>query len=187
MNVILISGHAQNGKDTAAGMIKEQLEENGSRVLITHYGDLVKYICKSLFGWDGKKDTKGRSLLQHVGTDIVRKKDPDFWVRYIVQVLNVFNEEWDYVVIPDCRFPNEVEMIKQNFDTTHIRIVRSNFETPLTVEQQNHESETALNNYPADEVIENDGSVADLRRKINDWVFRTTGASQITFEELGEE
>ena len=56
--VILISGKAQNGKDTVANILREVLHENGERVLVTHYADLLKYICRNYFEWDGKKDEK---------------------------------------------------------------------------------------------------------------------------------
>lgn len=51
MKVITISGKAQNGKDTTAGLLKAALEADGYKVLITHYADLLKYICKQFFGW----------------------------------------------------------------------------------------------------------------------------------------
>lgn len=47
MKVICISGKAQNGKDTTASFMKQTLEDKGQRVLIAHFGDLVKYICKT--------------------------------------------------------------------------------------------------------------------------------------------
>ena len=71
MKVICISGKAQHGKDTSALMVKEMLEDDGYKVLIAHYGDLVKYICRTFFQWNGEKDEAGRSLLQRIGTDAV--------------------------------------------------------------------------------------------------------------------
>ena len=47
MKVICISGKAQHGKDTSAKLIKMILEANGYKVLIAHYGDLVKYIFEA--------------------------------------------------------------------------------------------------------------------------------------------
>ena len=43
MKVICISGKAQHGKDTTAGILKDQLESDGYRVLIAHYADSVSY------------------------------------------------------------------------------------------------------------------------------------------------
>ena len=110
MNVICISGKAQNGKDTVAETIRDSLEEDGKRVLITHYGDLVKYIAKTYFDWDGEKDEQGRETLQFIGTDIVRTKRPTYWVDFIISILELFGNNWDYVLIPDCRFPDECEI-----------------------------------------------------------------------------
>ena len=60
MNIICISGKAGHGKDTLAGVLEEKLTQKGERVLITHYADLLKWMCEKLFGWDGVKDEAGR-------------------------------------------------------------------------------------------------------------------------------
>lgn len=171
MKVILISGKAQNGKDTTASILKQTLVDNGDKVLITHYADLLKYICTNYFGWDGKKDDKGRQMLQYVGTDVIRKQNPTLWVDFVAMILKYFKGNWDYVIIPDCRFPNEItRMIEAGFDTIHLRVHRPNFESPLTQEQQNHPSETALDDFDADVYIENDSTLTDLKYKIRKWV-----------------
>ena len=64
MKVVCISGLARAGKDTLASMLKDELEKNGSRVLITHFADLLKFIAKEFFKWNGEKDNEGRRLLQ---------------------------------------------------------------------------------------------------------------------------
>ena len=174
MKVICISGKAQHGKDTTAGYLKEFLEARGKKVLIAHYGDLVKYVCKTFFGWDGQKDEKGRTLLQYVGTDKIRERRPDYWVKFVYDMLNFFNGEWDYVLISDCRFPNEVEYMQGTFDTVHIRVVREDFESPLTEEQQKHPSETALDNYPPDILLINRGDLDSLKYAVSEVVDRIT-------------
>lgn len=158
MKIITISAKAQHGKDYTANLIKERLESNGSKVLIAHYGDLLKYICKTFFGWNGEKDDFGRTLLQHVGTDIIRKQNPDYWVEFIVSILKLFPNEWDYVIIPDTRFPNENNNLKeQGFEVTTVRVVRPNFDSGLTEEQKKHESEIALDNFHFDYLLVNNG------------------------------
>lgn len=171
MKVILVSGKARHGKDTVAGMLQEKLTLDGKRVLQTHYADLLKYICRSFFNWNGEKDEAGRHILQYVGTDVIRKKCPSFWVDFIRSILNFFGDNWDYVLIPDTRFPNEIEEMKDSgFDVTHLRVVRPYFISPLTEEQQRHPSETALDHTVPDCWIENAGSLDDLREAVNDFV-----------------
>lgn len=171
MKVFAISGHAQNGKDTVAGMMANKLTENGNMVLVAHYADLLKYICRTYFGWNGEKDERGRHILQYVGTDVVRQKAPDFWVDFIVSILTLFDSTWDYVIIPDSRFPNEIDKLKQEgFDVQHLRVVRPNFISPLTPEQQKHPSETALDDVTPDFTVVNDGTLIDLDALITNYM-----------------
>ena len=167
MKVVLISGKAQHGKDTIGEMVANELRDMGKRVLVTHYSDLVKYICKTFFDWNGEKDEKGRTLLQYVGTDVVREKNPNYWVGFIVSILEMFGDNWDYVVIPDTRFPNEVELVKLKFeDAVHIRVIRPGFESSLTDEQKEHPSETALDEYIPDYYFENVGTLEEVRDSV---------------------
>lgn len=185
MKVICISGKAQHGKDTTAGILKRQLEADGHRVLIVHYADLLKHICRSFFGWDGRKDDAGRHILQYVGTDIIRAKRPDFWADFVIDVLGLFPNEWDYVLIPDCRFPNEISCLKKaGLNSIHIRVVRRHFTSPLTAEQQSHPSETALDNCEPDYYLYNDGTLADLEKSISNWITELNGYHHLGLMEV---
>lgn len=166
MKVIPLSGKAGHGKDTFAGLLKDNLEARGKKVLVTHYGDLIKYICKMFFNWNGLKDEAGRTLLQRVGTEGIRSKAADYWVDFICDMLKFFEGEWDYVLIPDARFPNEIDRLRESgFDVQHIRITRPGF-TTLTEEQQKHRSEAALDNYSDDRIeVVNNGTLQALMDK----------------------
>lgn len=167
MTVITISGKAESGKDTSANILKEKLEDMGYSVLITHYADLLKYICKQFFGWDGKKNEEGRTLLQRVGTEGVRVKKPDYWVDFIKSILEIFEDEWDFVLIPDTRFPNEIESMKEDFECISVQINRPNYKNHLTEEQRQHTSETALDDFKFDYKINNPGNLGGLADEVN--------------------
>ena len=166
MKVLCISAKAQHGKDTAASMIKEYLETKGNKVLITHYADLVKFVCTKFFDWDGQKDEKGRTLLQYVGTDVISSQQPSYWVDFVISILKFFENEWDYVLIPDCRYPIEVTQMGDNFPTWLLRIERPNFESGLTEAQKQHISETSMDNYPFHAVLYNDSDLESFRDKL---------------------
>lgn len=166
MKVLCISAKAQHGKDTAAEIIKEHLEGAGNRVLITHYADLLKFVCTKFFNWDGKKDEKGRTLLQYVGTDVISSQQPTYWVDFIISILKFFENEWDYVLIPDCRYPAEVDRMREEFSTIILRVERPNFESGLTDKQKQHVSETSMDNYAFDAVVQNDSTLEALRSKL---------------------
>lgn len=164
---ICLSGKAQHGKDTTANFLKSELEKQGYSVIIVHQADLLKFICKNYFGWNGEKDEYGRDLLQKVGTDVIRKAKPDFWVDFIGEVTSFFDGRWAYILIPDTRFPNEIEKLRTpTSEVFHVKVVRPNFVSPLTTEQQLHSSETALDDVKSDYVILNDGDTGSLRDNV---------------------
>ena len=169
-NIICISGQAGAGKDTAARILRTLLSEGGrsaDKTLIAHNADLLKYICEKFFAWNGLKDEAGRDLLQHVGTDVVRAKDPDFWVNFLVNILRLFPDRWDFLIVPDTRYPNEIERFKAaSHPTVHVHIERPGLVSALTQEQREHSSETALADTVPDVIVCNDGEVADLPAKL---------------------
>ena len=61
--IVVIGGNANHGKDTFGKYLKEQLEQSSNKVLIMHFADYLKYICKQYFQWNGEKDIEGRTLL----------------------------------------------------------------------------------------------------------------------------
>ena len=166
MKVCCISAKARHGKDTAAELLKEYLEGKGSSVLIIHFADLLKFICQQFFGWNGVKNEAGRSLLQYIGTNVVGAKKPEYWAEFIVDFLKLFENEWEYVLIPDCRYPVEVATLSKDFDTCVLRVERPNFESGLTDEQKKHPSEVEMDNYHFDAILYNDGSLEEFSEKV---------------------
>lgn len=165
--MIAISGHAGSGKDTVAKYMQEYLETCNQRTIITHFADLLKYVCKSYFNWDGDKDEHGRTLLQEIGTNVVRARAPNYWVDFVGDVLTFFSHMWDYAIIPDARFPNEIQRLRERgFEVKHIRVDRPGFKNDLTDEQNLHESETSLNAATPECIIINDGTLDELKNKI---------------------
>lgn len=172
MKIICISGKAGSGKDYVASALKEKLEYRGNKVLIAHYADLLKYILKTFFQWDGQKNVYGRNLLQHVGTDVIRQQDENYWVNFLKGIFTLFNQEWEYILLPDARFPNEIDVMKDAFHCVSIRINRE-YESSLTEEQSQHESETALDDYNFD--YEFDNNSENIEQELRNCIEFITG------------
>jgi len=171
MKIFLISGKAQHGKDYTAKVLKNLCEEKDLKVLILHYGDYLKYLCKEVFSWDGQKDETGRHILQKVGTNLARENNPDIWVNVVAETIDALRTEFDVFIVPDTRFPNEVEVIVDRFGFSNvesIRVVREGFESNLTDEQKNHPNETALDNYYFDHIIRNTDGVESVIKNIKE-------------------
>lgn len=150
MDIITISGEAEAGKSTLAEIIKKSKPDQ--KVAIVHYGDFLKLVAEKCYGWSGLKDEEGRSLLQTVGTEKGRKVSEDFWITYVVLTAQLLEaDDFDLLILPDCRFPNEIDTWKKTtFHTFAVHLERENHENVLTEEQRQHPSETALSSYNFD-------------------------------------
>ena len=171
--VILICGKARSGKDLFAQCLWSEMINDGQRPLILHYADILKYFCKQYLGWNGEKDEAGRTLLQHFGTEVVRNNSENCWVNIVKELVKGVHTEYDYVLIPDTRFPNETDWSDTEFEFRTIRVTRPNVDKnmQLTAEQQQHASEIALDNFITDVTIPNDKDVAHLGDMATDLYF----------------
>lgn len=162
MEVLLISGKAGHGKDTFAEILQDNFTIQGYKVLTIHFADLVKEFARLYYGWAGNKDVEGRALLQYIGTDLMRKYDADYWARIVGEFLAAADKDFNVAIIPDNRFENEIEVVKHYCPQTKtIRVQRWTTENEpyinpiLTNAQLNHPSETSLDNYTFDYLINN--------------------------------
>ncbi len=108
----------------------------------------------------------GRKLLQFTGTELFRDQvDRKIWVRNLAQRMEPGNN----YVISDCRFPNEVDILKKEFGgrSLLIEVIREGCDGK-GVGISGHESEK--HKLEADIVIENNGTLEQLYEKIEDAV-----------------
>lgn len=61
------------------------------------------------------KDKDVRKILQYTGTEIIRKIDPAFFTEALKHKLKKIKDCADYIIISDCRFINEYEMLNKEF------------------------------------------------------------------------
>ena len=167
MQVILISGKARAGKDLSANILKEEFVKEGKTSIILHYADFLKSFCREHLSYKGKDVEGGRELLQWFGTDVVRNNYEDTWVDMMFALLKGIRSEYDCVIIPDVRFPNEIEKIKNNFKSVTLRIVRNNEKNELSNDEKKHLSETALDDYEFEHVIFNNGTIDELKNSLS--------------------
>lgn len=150
--IILISGKSGHGKDTLAFEMEKYFKNNHYNVAIAHYSSYIKNIMREFYKWNGVKDEWARNKLQWIGTDRIRNElnCPDYHVNRLCEDIQIVQNDFDYILIPDLRFPNEIERMVDSFgdDTiVLIRVKREGYESMLSKKAQNHESETALDDY----------------------------------------
>jgi hypothetical protein len=176
--VIGLSGKAGSGKDHIA-----------SRIITPHYGyvpfSLAWHIKTSLIGKNActyeeafiTKPPRVRHLLQQEGTESGRDiYGKDIWLDTAFAWMQLVYEQWGIArfVVPDVRFPNEVEYIKRKGGKV-LRIIAPNrvAGSPLSMEARMHRSETALDDYPPDNydgLLDNDIGSEDT---LTDRVYHT--------------
>lgn len=124
--IILVSGKAGSGKNTVSEMLVAKLTDIPSMTVMPYgFADPIKYIAKAYFGWDGKKDIRGRRLLQQIGA-VGREYDQDIWVKHFLGQLDkragMF--PFNFAVVSDWRFPNEFAYLKANplLDIVTVRV-----------------------------------------------------------------
>lgn len=159
MKIIAISGKAGSGKDTFAEMLKKQ----GELISVRPLAEPVKKLAIEL-GWNGIKDVYGRQLLQNIGA-LFRAYDENYWVSSLIHTIDHDCKHREGVIVPDCRYPNEIETLKTRFNVTTIRIVRPDFDNGLTLKQKEHASETTLDTYGFDYVVYNNSTITDLEHE----------------------
>ncbi len=167
--VFMLCGKARCGKDTVAELIQKYYEEKEVKAIITSFSKYIKMYAKEITNWDGSEATKPRTLLQELGTEIVREKlgKTNIYAERVADDIDVYFYYGDIVLIKDVRFPHEIETIKNKFkDTIVIRINRE-VETDLNQKQLNHVSELALDTYSNyDYIIDNSGTLDDLNHNV---------------------
>lgn len=171
MKIFVICGKARAGKDTFCSLIRSYYKEQNIKTINLQFSSYIKEYAKKIANWDGDDTDKPRELLQELGTEVIRKKiDPLFFVKRIIGDIKVYSNYFDVITISDARAKVELDLIKENFDNVCIiKVVRPNFDNGLTKKQQQHFTETDLDDYEKfDYTIINDGTIEDLKKKFED-------------------
>lgn len=155
--IIAFAGSKQSGKTSSCEFVQKvfsrQVKKNSA---IYNFADPLKQMCIDILGltkdqcygsddhknelvnclWpDTNEKMTAREVMQYVGTDIFRKMQHNVWADATIR--RIKNENLPLALIADCRFPNEVQAIK-NAGGIVIKLNRNKYHST-------HASETALN------------------------------------------
>ena len=166
--IFVIYGKARSGKNTITDYIKEYYNNKNMKVIDLIYAESIKNYAQKILNWDGSEETKPREFLQQLGTEIIRNKiDNNFFINRMLQDIDVYSYFYDVIIIADARLKEEIEVPYNKYEKV-IRIKIERNYSDLTEKQQQHITETALNNYDKyDYKIINNGTLEELRIKIN--------------------
>ena len=148
--IILIAGKARSGKSTLAEHLKNEYEKQNKKVLISPYTKYLKEYIENITEKEIEEKNKPRDLLQKLSSELIKKKlgYKDLFIKRQIEDINIYSYFKDIIIIPDVRFKEEIEIMKENFkDVVSIKIERKDFKTDLTLEQQQDITEVSLDNY----------------------------------------
>lgn len=198
MKIIGISGKAGAGKDTAYALLKSKLESEGFKVTKLSFASKLKDACALMFGWDRERletdfeykegnTTDGvpdpaciefgltrRQIMQIVGTECFRDGlNKDTWIKLLKLDIEAGKyDEYDYGFVPDCRFLNEIQFVR-DLGGDNIIVVK---ETGVTSGSAEHQSESEFMSFrdwdvildnPYDPSIDDETNLANFLAEIN--------------------
>lgn len=99
-------------------------DEEKNTLTSIRWENMPGYDSNSVANTDAREYMTAREIMQALGTDIFRKIKSDVWVTATIN--KIIREKPTLAVVTDCRFPNEVEMIKQ-IGGKVIRLTRNPF------------------------------------------------------------
>lgn len=178
--LVAFTGFKGSGKDTAAAVLL-----NDYRYTKMAFGDPIKDALVAGLGLDHSQvhgDRKEspigwldgitpRFLMQQLGTEWGREiVHPDLWVRIIerrIQQAWSTGQSRRCFALTDVRHVNEIDMARQLGATIiHVRRGQESWWRRLLRRLRSHGSEQALPVLPGDFVVQNDGTVEDLHRRV---------------------
>lgn len=168
--IIGLSGYAGSGKDTVRFMLQE-VGFNG-----VAFADTIRAMLRELLVSNRISDSyintrefkeaiipelgvSYRQLAQTLGTEWGRSIHPDFWIKLVANYIHDIIDTGitPHFCISDVRFPNEAHWIKDHGG------VIWRIERPDAVPVRAHASESEIYHFTPDTVIDNSGSLTDLR------------------------
>lgn len=166
--IIAFAGRKQSGKTTSAEFVKNFFYSTALKIgwvdydtKIYNFADPLKQnICMDILGlthnqcygsdeqknelvdcyWNNKQ-LSAREVMQIIGTDIFRRMQTNVWANATIKKIEK-DKKW-LALIADCRFPNEVNAIKQSGGIV-IKLNRNPYDSY-------HESEIALDDNKYDQ------------------------------------
>lgn len=156
--VIVINGTGGSGKDTFVEFCSEFI-----KIINISSVDKVKEAAKILVGWDGSKDEISRKLL--VDLKQLSIEYNDYPTIYIQEQYDNFIKSDFNILFIHIREINEIKKIKDLLKAKTL-LIRNPRVSLIT----SNNSDKNVYNYTYDYIIENDGTLDDLRKKAKDFI-----------------
>lgn len=165
----MINGSGGVGKDTFVELVTVELNDKLKRFhTVVNFSsvDKVKEIAREI-GWDGKKSEKDRKFLSDLKSLTSDYCDMPFQSMNN-KIKEFIGSDEGQVLFLHIREPEEIKRVVNEFKAKTILIVRDSI-TQIT----SNVSDKNVFEYHYDFVIENNGTIEDLRNKVRQFINKT--------------
>lgn len=173
MKIYLVAGKAGSGKAEIAKIIKEHYLSLKHKPIITEYSKYLKLYANEILGWNGS-NPKPRKFLQDLGITIRDNMGmSNMLINRMIEDIKVYSLYYDVVIISDVRYPEEIEEMKKTFKNVYsIYVVNQFGKSELSLEEQTHITETALENYGNFDVTITNDNINVLDNRVIEFIER---------------
>ncbi|MEX0083017.1 hypothetical protein AB2T90_11340 [Clostridium butyricum] len=177
--IILISGKARSGKDCGGSYIASKLRDKGYKVVEDRFAKYIKGYLKDYYykDWNGETKTDEiREKLQKLGTEKIKEElnYKSFHAKRLSEDFQIVGDDFDYFIVTDTRFPDEIYTFKAMFGDAVVKTLRierqKDFTGGLTNEHLLHKSEIVLDNFVFENVIYNIGTLEEYYNKLDKYI-----------------
>jgi len=174
IRILAFTGKMGSGKSTAVEYLKTAINR---KVVLVKFAEPLYLIQDFVYRTCDLPAPipKDRKLLQWIGTDWGREKNPNLWVDLFKSKVKFLLEQdpTSLIVCDDCRFNNEGEAIK-DLGGKVIEIVRPLEDRAKNIKLENttHASESGLDPKYIDLFIINEGHMVEFQALLNEAVQR---------------
>lgn len=148
--IFLIAGRARSGKSTVGEIIKRYYRSLNKKVIVSQYTKYLKMYIENITGEIIDDNNKPRDLLQNLSRELIKKelKKDNFFIDRQLEDLEIYSYFADVIIVTDVRFKKEIDVVKEKFNNViSIGVIREEYESDLTIEQQKDITEISLDNY----------------------------------------
>jgi len=174
LQIILVSGKSNVGKGVFSQKLEQLLKSQNKHVIRCSLSTYIRELTKKDFYWNGIDTLESRIFMgevYRVGTDFYpHHMARRVWERDIepyankdtIAIVESFREKVNY------DYFDFLLQFKYIDKLTTIRVIRPNFNAIQNKEMENHVSESDLDDFKFDYVIENSGTVEELDEKLKE-------------------
>ena len=166
-HIFIINGMAGSGKDTFIEMVEEALENVNKDYWIENYSSVtrVKEIAEKC-GWNPKvKTEKDRKFLSDLKSLLVEYNDLPFKDMSYIKEGFLYDFENSKMLFFHIREPEEIARASKEFNAKTILVRRDSI--PHIASNM---SDNNVYNYDYDIIIDNNGSLEDLKKKAEQFI-----------------